>query len=265
MDSSLAVINAGVSSAEDSPFVSSTYRFLPGDYIYVTFEIAGFKVLSTNRNETKSISLAFEVTPQDDAGKPLDASDSGEIKTELAPEDKTWVPKRRASFLLPSFLAAGPFRVHIAVKDLIAKAETSCDVTFFVGGTKLQPASSITVENFHFFRTENETEPLSVAAYSPGDTVYAHFVMTGFANGGENRHRISYSVHVFAPNGKTYLDSPQAAQLDAASFYPAQFVPGDIAVKTSKDSLHGSYLLILTVRDLVSNQQSDFKQTFSLE
>ncbi len=261
----LAVINPGVSRADDSPFVSSTYQFLPGDYIYVTFEIAGFKIRSTNRNETKSISLAFEVTPQDDAGKPLAAANSGEIKTELAPEDKNWIPKRRASFLLPSFLAAGQFRVHIIVKDLLAKAEASYDIPFRVGGTKLVPASAITVENFQFFRSENETEPLSVAAYSPGDTVYAHFVMTGFSNGPDNLHRVSYSVRVLAPNGKTYLDDPKAAQIEAGSFYPAQFVPGDIAVKTGKDSLHGSYLLIVTVHDLVGNQNSEFKQSFSIE
>ena len=253
-DQSLAVINAGVSSAEDSPFVSNTYQFLPGDYVYVNFEIAGFSIHSSNRGETKTISLSFEVTPQDNAGKALASPDAGEIKTELAPEDKNWVPKRRVSFLLPSFLAAGSFRIHIAVKDLAAQIEASRDVPFLIGGTQLQPAGSITVENFHFLRASDDTDPLEVAAYAPGDTVYARFDMAGYQNGAENRHRLSYSVRVLAPNGKPYINDPEAANLDATGFYPAQFVPGDIALKTGKDSLHGSYVLILTVHDLISNQ-----------
>ncbi|HEX4170220.1 MAG TPA: hypothetical protein VHZ55_32545 [Bryobacteraceae bacterium] len=264
-DKSLAVINAGISSAEDSPFASSNYHFLPGDYVYVTFEISGFAIRSTNRDETKTISLAFEVTPQDNSGKPLAAPDSGEIKTELAPEDKNWVPKRRASFLLPSFLAAGPFRIHIVVKDVAANAETSRDIPFLVGGTQLEPSSSITVENFRFLRAPNDNAPLDVAAYSPGDTVYARFDMAGYQNGPGYRHSVSYSVHVIAPNGKPYIDDSDAANLDSSSFYPAQFIPGDLALKTSKDSLHGSYLLILTVRDLIGNQQFEFKQSFSIE
>ncbi len=264
-ENSLAVVNAGVSAAEDAPFVPNDYRFLPGDYVYVAFEITGFAVHSSKGDETRTISLSFDVTPQDNQGKSLAPAKTGEIKTELAPEDKNWVPKRRVSFLLPSFLAAGPFRIHIGVKDLIANTESSRDVSFLVGGTKIETSTSLTVENFHFFRTENDRVPLEVAAYSPGDTVYAHFDMAGYGNGPQNRHHLAYSVRVLAPDGKPYIDNPDAADLDEGGFYPAQFIPADIALKTGKDSLHGSYVLILTVRDLIGNQRFELKQSFSIE
>jgi hypothetical protein len=264
-DQQLAVINGGVSSSEDSPFVASDYRFLPGDYLYFTFEIAGFSIHSENRGEIRKISLQYEITVEDESGRPLAPPVSDEIQTELSPEDKNWVPKRRASFLLPSFLVAGPFHVHAVVKDLFAKTEASKDFPFLVGGMQVKPATSITVENFRFLRSENDTEPLSVPAYSPGDTVYARFEMTGFRNGSGNQHHVAYGVTVLDPTGKPIIQNPKAADLDGGSFYPAQFIPGDMALKMDKNNSHGGYIVVLTVRDLLANQTYEIKQVFSIE
>ncbi len=105
---------------------------------------------------------------------------SGEINTELNPEDKNWMPKRRVSFLLPSFVAAGDFRVHVMVRDLVAKSEVSRDLPFRIGGVQIQPSSTVAIENFHFLRHANDAKPLELAAYAPGDKVFARFVMTGY-------------------------------------------------------------------------------------
>ncbi len=264
-ESSFAVINAGVSSAEDAPFVSSEYRFLPGDYLYFTFEIAGFAVRSENQGETKKISLQYQVLIQDKEGRDLAEPVSGDIQTDLSPEDKNWVPKRRASFLLPSFLSSGPFRVRVVVKDLFAKTETSRDFPFFVGGITIQPATAITVENFRFLRNQNDTEALSVPAFSPGDTVYARFEITGFHNGPGNEYHVAYGVTVLGPEGKAFIQDPNAADLQTRSFYPAQFIPGNIALKMDKNNPHGAYIVVLTVRDLIAHQQYELKQAFSIE
>jgi hypothetical protein len=264
-ESSLAVINAGVSSSEDAPFVSTEYRFLPGDYLYFTFEIAGFAVRSEKEGETKKISLQYQVLIQDNDGRDLAAPVSDEIKTELSPEDKNWVPKRRASFLLPSFLSSGPFRVRITVKDLFANSETSREFPFLVGGITVQPAAAVTVENFRFLRNQDDTQPLAVPAYSPGDTVYARFEIVGFRNGPGNEHHVAYGVTVLGPQGKAFIQDPQAADLQAGSFYPAQFIPGNIALKMDRNNPHGGYVVVLSVRDLLSHQQFELKQAFSIE
>ncbi len=264
-ESPLAVINAGVSSAEDAPFVSSEFRFLPGDYLYFTFEIAGFSIHSENEGETRTISLAYEIIAEDREKRALAPPVSGEIKAELNPEDKNWVPKRGATFLLPSFIAAGPFQIRVAVKDLIGKTEASREIPFLVGGTSLQPADSITVENFRFLRGENDADALSVPAYSPGDTVYARFEMTGFRNGPENDHHVSYGVTVLAPDGKPFIKDSQAADLEDRSFYPAQFIPGNLALKMGKSNVRGEYVVVLTVRDLLAGQQYETKKVFSIE
>jgi hypothetical protein len=264
-DSRLAVINAGISSAEDAPFAPADYRFLPGDYLYFTFEIAGFSIHSEERDEVRKISLQYEVAIEDKESRPLAAPISDEIKTDLSPEDKNWVPKRRASFLLPSFLAAGPFQIRVTVKDRFGNSTASKIIPFSIGGMHVDPAPSITVENFRFLRSENDTEPLSVPAYSPGDTVFARFEMTGFQTGDENRHHVAYGVIVLGPDGKSFINDPQAADLDATSFYPAQYIPGNITLKIDKNSHPGQYVVLLKVRDVLSNQELEKKAVFSIE
>jgi hypothetical protein len=261
----LAVINAVVSSSEDGPPVASDYRFSPGDYLYFTFQIADFAVHTENQGEVRKISLSYAVAPQDLEGRPLAETVSGEIATTLSPEDKNWVPKRRASFLLPSFVAEGSFRVHITVKDAFGKAETERDVPFRIGGVKLTPADSITIENFRFLRRENDTQPLSLPAYSAGDTVYARFEMTGFRLGEDNRCRVAYGVTVIGPAGKAFIQNPDAAKLEEGGFYPPQFVPGELALEMGKKNEPGAYTVIVEARDLIANQHFELKQTFSIE
>ncbi len=264
-ENSLAVVNAVLSSSEDGPAVSSDYRFLPGDTIYFSFEIAGFAVHTENNGEIKKISLSYEITAQDDAGKPLADPANGGIQTDLSPEDKNWVPKRRASFLLPSYVAAGSFHIHAAVKDLFARTETTRDFPFLLGGVQLTPASSVTIENFRFLRSENDTEPLNVPAYSPGDTVYARFEMTGFQIGPDNHPHVAYGVTVLDPNGKAFLRDPEAAGLDSGGTYPAQFIPGNIALKMDKNNAHGQYSVVVKAHDLLAKQTYELKQSFSIE
>ena len=264
-ENKLAVLNAGVSSAEDAPFVASDYRFLPGDYLYVTFEISGFAVRADSGAETRKIAMTYEVVPEDESRRPLVPAFDGDIKTDLSPEDKNWIPKRRASFLLPSFVAAGSFHVRVSVKDLFGASQTTQDVPFQMGGVHVKPANSITVEDFQFFRSADDTQPLSVPAYSPGDIVHARFQMTGYRVAEGNRYHVAYSLLVLAPDGKPFIQAPEAANLTSDSFYPAQFVPGTLALQTKKESAHGEYVIVLTVRDLLGEKTSEIKQAFSIE
>lgn len=263
--SSLAIIDAGVQQSEDAPFVPPDYRFLPGDFVYFTFQVAGFSIKSNDANEVRRIALAYEVTPEDLNGLALTQPNSGTVQVELNPEDKNWMPKRRASFLLPSFLAAGEFRIHVAVKDLFANSEASKDFLFRIGGVKVQPSNTITVQDFHFLRQENDRQPLEVPAYRPGDAIYAIFEMVGYKIGPENQYHVAYGLTVLRPDGKPFLDQPKAADFQKSSFYPAQFVPGNFSVTTSADTSRGEYIIILTVRDLIGNQTYQTKQAFSIE
>ncbi|MBV9499929.1 MAG: hypothetical protein JO138_11195 [Acidobacteriaceae bacterium] len=264
-EASLAIIDAGVQQSDDAPFVSTEYHFLPGDFVYFTFQVAGFRIKSDDSTETKQISLEYEVIPEDAKGVPLTAAEKGSIKDTLQPEDKNWTPKRRAHFLLPSFVAAGEYKLHVTVKDLIANTEVARDLPFLIGGVKIQPSPTITVENYHFYRREDDRQPLEVPAFSPGDSVYARFDMVGYKLGPDNGYHLGYGISVSRPDGKPFINQANAAELQASSFYPAQFVPGNINLTTPRNALRGEYVLVLTVRDLNSNQTYESKQAFSIE
>jgi hypothetical protein len=183
----------------------------------------------------------------------------------LSPEDKNWTPKRRASFLLPSFVAAGKFQIRAVVKDQLAASEISRDFPFQIGGLAIQPSPTVTIENFGFLRTPNDQKSLAVPAFSPGDTVFGRFDIVGFHYAPGNQYHVAYGLTVLRPNGKTFLSQPNAAELSESSFYPAQFIPGTIRITTPPNSAKGEYVLTLTVRDLISNQTFESKQAFSIE
>jgi hypothetical protein len=264
-ESSLAVVNGGIEQSEDAPFVPADYQFLPGDFVYFSFQIAGFSIKSEDPDEVRRISLAYEVTPQDLNGLALTPPNSGTVQTELNPEDKNWMPKRRVAFLLPSFIAAGEFRIHVVVKDLFANSQASKDFPFRIGGVKVQPSSSIAVQNFRFFRQENDREPLELPAYRPADNIYATFEMVGYKIGPQNEYHVAYRLTVLRPDGRPFLEQSKAAEFHKSSFYPAQFIPGNFTVTTSPDTSRGQYIVILTVRDIIGDQTYQTKQAFSIE
>lgn len=264
-DSTLSILAGGVQQSEDAPFVPSGFRFLPGDYLYFTFEIGGFSVQSLNRGELRKISLSYQVTPEDSNDIPLTPSSSGAIDTELNPEDKHWTPKRRASFLIPSFIGAGNFHIHVAVKDMVGKSQTSQDFPFQIGGFQVKAADTITIQSFGFLRNENDEQSLDVAAYAAGDSVYTRFEMVGFKTGPQNGYHLSYGVTVLGPDGKPFLQQPKAAELADSSFYPPQYLPGALTVTTSPKTAHGEYIVVLTVRDLIANTSYETRKAFSIE
>jgi hypothetical protein len=264
-ESALAIVNSGVQPSEDASYVSRDYRFLPGDYLYFSFQISGFTIRSEERGEVQKISLSYDVTPEDANGVALVPPNSGTIQTELNPEDKHWMPKRQVSFLIPSFVAAGEFRVYVHVKDLVANSEASEDFPFNIGGMQIQPSTSITVENFRFLRNENDREALELPAYSPGDTVYARFDMVGFKTDRQNHYHVSYGLTVLRPDGAPFVQEPSAAELESSSFYPAQFLPGVVDLKTSRSTSRGDYIIVLTVRDALAGTTSQIRRAFSIE
>ena len=263
-ESSLQIVAAGVESSEDAPFVSSDFHFLPGEYIYFQFQVSGYAIKTTEKSEARGISLTYEISPQDAKGVSLTPPVAGFIKEQLSAEDKNWTPKRRASFLLPSFVAAGEFHIHLAINDSIGNTSTERDLPFHIGGVVVAPSEALGIQDFQFMRKE-DSEPLEVPAYRPGDTVYVRFNMTGFHLGTGNEYHLSYGLTVNRPNGKPYLNEQSAAELSNRSFYPVPFVPGDVSIATSRDTALGQYVLLLTVRDLAGSQTYQLKRAFTIE
>ncbi len=264
-ESTLVITDAGVQRSEDAPFISPSFKFLPGEFLHFTFQIAGFKATAASETQARKIALAYTVAVADGKSMPLALPVSGKIAVELNPEDKDWSPKRRVSFHLPSFVAAGTYHVRIEARDIIANTETARDFPFQIGGPVVLPSNKVTVQSFHFFRNEDSRDPLEVAAFQPGDSIYTRFRIAGFQKAEDNRYSISYSVKVLRPDGKPFLPDESDAVVDSKSFYPAPYVPAEFALTTSKKTATGIYQITITVHDRIAGTENEFLSSFSIE
>jgi hypothetical protein len=262
----LAFVETGIQSAEDAPFVPADYRFMPGDWIYFTFQVSGFKVAQNGDTEVRQISLRYTVEPVDGQGVPLAQAVSDAIDQEISPQDKNWQPKRRASFLLPSYISAGTYQLRVTVDDLLAKTSASKMFPFQIGGTVIAPAAALNVQSFRFLRDESDGPALEVAAYRPGDTVWGRFDMAGFRTNAQHAAELEYGFSVLRPNGKPVFEEKTAAkEVLNGLFYPPQFVPGVLSVNTTRDLAPGEYTIVVRVRDLIGKQSAELQEKFRIE
>jgi hypothetical protein len=260
----LEILGAGIASEEDAPFVTDSFRFMPGEFLYFVFQIGGYQVEAKGKEEGQ-VHLSYEVELVDSDGVLLTTPEKGVIEDETSPKDKDWLPKRRVSFQLPSFLAAGRFTLRASVKDNISQASATKDFAFLMGGHQLKLGTGLDVQRFTFYRTEQETDPLDVPVYRAGDTVWARFDITGFETGPGNRYQLEYGVAALKPDGTELFKQDKAAELTAESFHPAQFVPGILSLTTTRDLIHTEYTIVISVRDLIGKKSVESRHQFRIE
>ena len=261
----LQIVNAGVQRAEDGPFVPHDYHFLPGDYLHFEFAVSGFKISGDAYAESRQISLHYTVEVVDDKNIALAPPESGKIRDDIAPEDKKWIPKRRASFLLPSYIAAGTYTARITVEDLFANTKASAEYPFQIGGRAIKPVTSLTLQNFRFLRSEQDGPALEVPAYRAGAAIWARFDITGFQVGPANSVSLQYGVKVLRPDGSQIFAQPEAANEKIATSYPPQFVPGVLNITTTPNLAGGEYTMVVAVHDLIGSQDRESSYKFRIE
>src|SRR5258708_3679435 len=192
----LAIVRLAFSQSEDGEVVSSKYQFLGGDVLYFSCQVEGY-----TKTEKDEIRLTFQIEAKDSTGVLLQAPATGKVETNLSPEDKEWLPKLRASILIPPLIPPGEYQLLVNVKDELANASVDAHAVFRVQGRVVEPSSTLIVRSFRFLRTEADTTPRPVAAYRPGDAVWARFDMTGYKLGDGNQFDIEYGLVVLPPAG----------------------------------------------------------------
>jgi len=83
------------------------------------------------------------------------------------------------------------------------------EIGFEIRGHEVAPSDSLVVRNFHFYRSEDDTNPLADPAFGPGDSIWAKFDITGYTFGPGNNVDVSDGVAVLSSEGKlTIVESP---------------------------------------------------------
>jgi hypothetical protein len=258
-----AITGASVQVVEDGAPAPDSHQFFAGETVYCSFLVSGFT--KREKDDKQYLSISHRVEIHDPNGIAVAPPAEGVTGTELAPQDKNWLPKMRASFTLPPLPPKGIFKIVIAAKDEYSGATTEKTLEFNVDAREVEPSETLLVRNFRFVRAERDDTALAVAAFRPGDTLWAKFDITGYRLGDGNRYEVSYGLEVFVDGGASVFREPVAATLTEATFYPKRYVPGTISLSLNPDAAKGKYSLSVHVKDVLGEQTCETRHPFSIE
>ena len=249
---------------EDGAPVSSGFEFLPGETIHFSCQVEGYKKIE-DKSEVEKILLSYQVEARDSRGVLLQPVEEGKEGGTVTAEDKNWMPKIRESIVIPPLAESGEYQIVVKVKDEMAQATVEARTVFTVKGPDVAPSDTLVVRNFRFLRTEEDGKALQVAAYRPGDPVWARFDMTGYKLGDANQFDIEYGLEVLRPDGSVAYSQPQAATAKEQTFYPQRHQPGVLNLNLAKDQKTGEYTIVLKVRDNLGKQTYETREKFTVE
>jgi hypothetical protein len=265
-DKPLAVVHPVFARSEDGAPDASDEDFVPGETVYFSCQAEAYRKLDKPDDYGKqNISLKFQIEVRDKSGALLKPVEEGKIETTVTQEDKDWKPKLRDTIVVPPLADSGEYTVLVKLSDELAKAAVEKTAVFHIKGRDVAPSDTLVVRNFRFLRTEDDAKPLPVAAYRPGDSVWARFDMTGYKFGEKNQVDIEYGLTVLGEDGSVAYTEPQAANQKIQTFYPQRYQPGELNLNLGKEQPLGKYTIVLAVHDNLGRQMYETRETFSVE
>jgi hypothetical protein len=262
--STLTVERMAMQEFEDGPLLPASYEFLPGEAAHFMCRLGGFQIDKTDEDNQR-VKLSWKVEVFDPAGIPLEKPKSGTIEGRILPEDKNWVPKFLAGFMIPPFAPSGDYKVSVQAKDEVGSSELHADLVFHVRGRDVQPSPTLIVRNFRFQRSESDPSPLREPVYRAGDMLWARFDIVGYKFGDNNRYSVDYELAVEDSTGKRLFAQPEAAAESHESFYPQSVVPGELSLSLDKNVVPASYTLVVTLHDKIGDQSWEERRTFQVQ
>ena len=259
-DRKLSIVKLAFAQTEDGPGLTSTYEFSAGETAYFSCLVDGY-----TKSDKDEILLTFDIQAKDARGNLLQPESSDKISATLAPEDKDWRPKLRDAIAIPALADSGEYQVLVKVRDERNGAVAEARGTFKVHGRDVPPSDTLVVRDFRFFRSEEDAKPVRVAAYRPGDSLWARFVMTGYKMGEKNQFDIEYGLTVLRADGTVAYTEPKAAAQKDQPFYPQRYQPGVLSLNFPKDQPLGEFTIVLTVKDNLGGHTVETRQSFSVE
>jgi hypothetical protein len=262
--SKLSIEHAMLHQSEDGPVVPSDFQFAPGDIVYFSCQLGGYKKVEKEYDK-QEVLLSYSVEARDQKGVLLAPAQTDKIATTVTPEDKDWMPKIRFSVVVPPFAASGEYQILVKAKDEQSGNEAEGKRAFTVEGRDVPASDRLVVRNFRFLRGEEDQQALQVPAYRPGDTVWGRFDMTGYKIGEKNQFDVEYGLTVLRPDGEATYSQPHAAEEKSETFYPQRYTPGVLSLSLPKDVKLGAYTVVLTVRDNLGGQTYEMREKFAVE
>jgi hypothetical protein len=256
----LRIIHLGIHQIEDGPAVGDRVSFVPGETIYLRFDVENYTV-----NKDQGTAVSWVVEASDPKGVPIAPPAQGKKEATLQPEDKDWLPRIRQAIEVPSPAPGGTYQVHIRVTDEISNATASAETKFSVSGPELPSVSALTIRNFGFYRSEQEPQPLATPVFRSGDNMFARFQIVGYQYAKGNAIDFTYGISILGPAGNVMYNQDPAVEEKSASFYPKPYVDANMSLSLNPGTKAGEYTLVIKANDKVGNQTAEIRKPFQIE
>lgn len=261
--SGLAIERFAFHQYEDGPVLPGSYEFLPGETVWISCRITGFR--PERKDDEQHVRLSWQLAILDPAGVAVDHPKSGKIEDRLLPEDKDWRPKFLLNFQIPGFGIGGTYKIPVTIHDEAGKVDLEKTFEFHVKGPEDPKAKELGIRDLRFFRNENDTSSLGDPVFRPGTMLWAKFDIVGFKLGENNKLSVSYGLAVLDAEGKELFAQPDAASDTKESFYPQRWVPGTLSLNLQPNVPATNYILQVTATDKIAGTTTEVRHPFRVE
>lgn len=256
----LQIVRPIVSQEEGGAPDPQGFSHIPGETLFFTCRVANFA-----RSPESKIHVAYSIEAFDPKGVPLDPAYKNEFVDEVGPQDKEWMPKIQTEISIPPLAPSGAYKIVAKAEDLLAHKTAQIEIPFEVRGHAIDPTDKLTIQNFHFFFGENDSQPMPQPVYHQAQSVWVRLDITGFAYGPGNKIDVSYQTSFLNAEGKVLFAQSEPAVEQTESFYPKRYIPAEFSVTLGKNLKPGVYTIQVQVKDAVGNQSYEGKETFTVE
>ena len=256
----LEVVRPVVAQSDGGAGAPAGFEHVAGETLFFSCRVSGYAKTLQGK-----VHVAYSVQAFDPKGLPLTEIYKNEMVTDVAPQDKEWMPKIATEIQIPPLVGAGTYKVLVKIEDLVTNTKAELGVPFEVRSKTVEPSDTLVVRNVQFFRGEDDPQALQKGVYKGGDAVWAKFDIIGFKYGDKNHIEVSYVTSVLSPSGKVLWTQPEPAVEQSESFYPKRYVAATMGITLLANTKPGDYAIAVTITDAVGKQTYETKQTFTVE
>jgi hypothetical protein len=256
----LEIVKPVIAQMEGGDALPPDFQHGPGETLFFECRISGFK-----KSAEEQINLKYSVQAFDAKGVALGEIFQNEVKEEVGPQDKDWLPKIETQLALPDTMLSGKYKIVVKVEDVLAKGSTETSVPFEIKARDIAPSATPIVRNFRWFHNEDETTPMRQPVYHPGDPMFMKYDVTGFKYGPGNKVDVSCVASLVLASGKAIWTQPDAATEQSEAFYPKPYFSVEFGISLQKNFQPGTYTMSVTVKDNIGKQTYEGKFNFTVQ
>lgn len=256
----LEVVKPVIAQMEGGDPLPADFQHASGETLFFSCRISGF-----TKSPNELIDLKYSVQAFDPKGVPVSEIFENEMKEEVGPQDKEWLPKIETQIALPDVLRGGSYKIVVKAADLLAKTSAEATVPFEVRARDVAPSNTLVVRNFRWYHNEDEPNAMRQPVYHPGDAMFMRYDVTGFKYGANNKVDVSCVAALVLASGKAIWTQPEPATEQSESFYPKPYFSVEFGISLQKNFQPGTYTMAVAVKDAVGKTTYEGKFTFTVQ